>query len=237
VSDKSRQWDDVWEAHKYESDYMLRWYSYLNRVAEGSQDKKKVLEIGCGSGGGVALFADYGHSAFGVDISPVAIERSRKIYKNVTFICEDLFNLKFEKESFDIIFNSGLIEHFPYPKNIETIKIMSKLLRPGGALIISVPNRLCLWYRLGKKILEILNRWPYGYEDSYSPALFKKYLNEVTELSLMRIFGLQIMPMFALPNFVLFPEKARKLIAFVEEKIPLRQYYSYAIIAECKKKE
>jgi SAM-dependent methyltransferase len=229
-------WDNVWRKHKYVSDYMLRWYDYLAELSKScSSGKMKVLETGCGSSGGIAIFARDGHASVGVDISSVAIEKARKEYQSVDFLCEDLFNMPFEDGTFDLVFNSGLIEHFKYPENIEAVKAMARVLKPGGRIIIAVPNSLCLWYVLGKKLLIKLGKWPYGYEDSYSPRLFKKYLREVPELRIEKLFGIQPFPMMAFPGFEILPFNCRKVIARFEKMLPFKEYYSYAIVVECRK--
>jgi SAM-dependent methyltransferase len=230
-------WDKVWEDHKYVSDYMLRWYDFLSGLSKSyKSDKKRVLEIGCGSAGGIGIFGRDGHDSYGVDLSPVAIEKARQNHPEVNFLCEDLFNMSFENGSFDLIFNSGLIEHFKYPKNVKAMRIMVKLLKPGGKLVIAVPNSLCLWYVLGKKLLGVLGKWPYGYEESYSPFLFKKYIKEAGEMELKKMFGIQPFPMTAFPGFEIVPLKIRAKISNFEKIMPLKEFYSYAIVAECLKK-
>jgi SAM-dependent methyltransferase len=238
LKESSLVWDDVWRKHKYISDYMLRWYDFLSGLSkEYLPDKKRVLETGCGSAGGIVIFARDGHDASGIDISSVAIEKARKEYPSVNFLCENLFEMPFADESFDLVFNSGLIEHFKYPENIKAIKAMVRVLKPGGRLIMAAPNTLCLWYILGKKLLIKLGKWSYGYEDSYSPYLFKKYISEVTEIKLEKIHGIQSFPMVAFPGFELVPLRYRKVIAQFEKMLPFKEYYSYAIVAECKKVE
>jgi len=232
----SGQWDAVWKKERCVSDYVLRWYDYLEGLSKSFlPSKKKVLETGSGSGGGIAIFAKYGHEAFGLDISPVAVEKASGMYKDVNFTCKDLFDMPYEDNSFDVLFNSGLIEHFEYPSNVEAVKAMSRVVKPGGKIIISVPNKLCPWYMAGKKLLIATGKWPYGFEDDYSPALLRSCVKEVPGLKLERMFGLQALPMLALPEFELIPLKYRKAIASLEKFLPLKEYYSYAIVAECVK--
>ena len=100
---------------------------------------------------------------------------------------------------------------------------------------MAVPNTLCLWYILGKEVLVKPGKWPYGFEDSYSPYLFKKYISEIPEIKLEKIHGIQPFPMVAFPNFELVPLRYRKVIAQFEKLLPFKEYYSYAIVAECRK--
>ena len=236
MNEGSRHWDDVWKQHKCVTDYIIRWYDYLGRLSKNLlPGRKRVLEVGSGAGGGIALFAADGHEAFGLDISPVAVERSKKTYPKVSFSCANLFNMDFPENSFDVVFNSGVIEHFKYPDNIKAIRAMERVLKPGGLLIVSVPNKLCLWYLALKKILMATKHWSYGFEDSYSPALFKEYINEIKGLRIRKMFGMQVFPMLSTPNFELAPLFLRRGFAKIENLFPCKQYYAYALVAECVK--
>lgn len=235
MDDSPNCWDQVWSKEGCVSDYTLRWYMYLANLSLALLPNQRVLEAGSGSGGGIAIFARAGHEAYGVDNSAVAIEKSRKAHPEVNFVHQDLFDMQFEKDSFDLIFSSGLIEHFKYPENIRVIRVLNDLLKPGGLLVTVVPNSFCLWYLLGKKILTRFNRWPYGYEDSYSPFLFNNYLSEIKNLRLARMFGLQVLPMLAVPGFELLPLGPRRAIARTERYFPFSRYYSYALLAETMK--
>ena len=234
MSESSDRWNDVWKQQVYTTDYVMRWYDYLGGLSKGLLPaRKKVLEVGSGAGGGIALFARDGHDAYGIDLSDVAIERSKKAHPEVLFSQANLFDMHFAENSFDVVFNSGVIEHFKYPENIKAIKAMERVLKPGGLLIISVPNSLCLWYRALKKILIVTKRWPYGFEDSYSPLRFQKYLKEIPGLQVLRMFGLQVFPMLSSPSFELAPLSLRRAIAQVEKILPYKEYYAYAVAAEC----
>jgi SAM-dependent methyltransferase len=53
-------------------------------------------------------------------------------------VCEDLFHSSLADDSFDLVFSSGLIEHFD-----DTASVVAKhlrLLKPGGRLVLVVPN-------------------------------------------------------------------------------------------------
>jgi 2-polyprenyl-3-methyl-5-hydroxy-6-metoxy-1,4-benzoquinol methylase len=56
-------------------------------------------------------------------------------------IRSDIWNIPEATQSFDAILCTEVIEHVPYP--IETIQELSRLLRPGGLLILTAPSN-CL---------------------------------------------------------------------------------------------
>jgi 2-polyprenyl-3-methyl-5-hydroxy-6-metoxy-1,4-benzoquinol methylase len=104
---------------------------------------KKVLEIGCAKAKKLIYFAkEFDYEVYGVDYSEkgvkIAKENLRIAGVKGTILCEDIFQTTFEKESFDIVYSMGLIEHFENPSRIIDAHI--KLLKRGGTLIITIPN-------------------------------------------------------------------------------------------------
>tara|TARA_B100000953_G_scaffold76226_1_gene61587 strand:- start:1802 stop:2581 length:780 start_codon:yes stop_codon:yes gene_type:complete len=76
---------------------------------------KEVLELGCGRAALSYLLSEYGPESITlVDFSKEALLRAKNIFnnsKNIEFIEDDL--LKFEtKKKYDIVFSSGVVEHF-----------------------------------------------------------------------------------------------------------------------------
>ncbi|MBN1820710.1 MAG: class I SAM-dependent methyltransferase [Prolixibacteraceae bacterium] len=77
-----------------------------------------VLEIGCGEGGNLKPFMDLGCKITGIDLSERKIElavdffKEHKNYKNLTLICDDIYNRK-NLGKFDIIILRDVIEHIP----------------------------------------------------------------------------------------------------------------------------
>jgi len=65
------------------------------------------------------------------------------------------FTMKFPSESFDYVWNGGVIEHFNDKEKILMIRKMWNLVKPGGKLLISFPNAHDFPFILAKKILEL----------------------------------------------------------------------------------
>jgi SAM-dependent methyltransferase len=53
-------------------------------------------------------------------------------------VCEDLFHSSLAPESFDLVYSSGLIEHFDDTAAVVAEHV--RLLKPGGKLVLVVPN-------------------------------------------------------------------------------------------------
>jgi methionine biosynthesis protein MetW len=117
-----------------------------------------LLDVGCGDGAayGTAL-AGKGVEYVGVDISAPAVARAVDAGLNVMQI-EDAGRLPFEDEAFDSILCTEVLEHLFDPAG--AVDEMARVLRPGGHLVVTVPN-VAYWRR--RADLMLLGRWnPFG---------------------------------------------------------------------------
>lgn len=101
---------------------------------------KDVLDIGCASGYlGRALIAQ-GCRVSGVEYDPVAGEAAREHLSRV--VVGDVQELdlvaEFGEASFDVVVFGDVLEHLTDPEGV--LRAALPLLRPGGAVIVSVPN-------------------------------------------------------------------------------------------------
>lgn len=96
------------------------------------------LDVGCGDAGTSGAWIN-GHTAryVGVDISSSAVEKARGRGLEAEVI-EDASSLPFEDDSFDAAVCSEVLEHLFNPQ--DALAEIHRVLRPGGRLILSVPN-------------------------------------------------------------------------------------------------
>ncbi len=116
----------------------------------------KVLDVGCGTGVNAQAIAAKGHRVWGVDVSPVAIERFRaRGYEGE--VCNLNAGLPFADSSFDLVFASEIIEHVADTERF--LAEIFRVLRSGGRLVMSTPNSAFWVYRLlgllGKTVSEL----------------------------------------------------------------------------------
>lgn len=104
----------------------------------------KVLDAGCGEGKNSAFIGQLGIEVYSVDISKVAIEKAKNLWKDINCITWenfDLTKLDFKPSSFDIIVSTGSL-HCLSSKD-EITDMMQKFkywTKPGGINIISSFN-------------------------------------------------------------------------------------------------
>ena len=115
-------------------------------AAEKPGEALKVLDCACGSGAGAELLLRHGHTVVGVDASAVCAEFAEEYlagFKVERFRAYDgrLPHLKglWLPEHFDAVVCIETIEHVE--EDAEAVRRLFEMLRPGGLLFVSTPNR------------------------------------------------------------------------------------------------
>lgn len=100
-----------------------------------------VLDAASGTGYGSDLLARSGAArVVGVDYSAEAIELSTQRYgAGVEFVRADVQRLPLADHCFDCVVSFETIEHVPEPQKL--LGELRRVLKPGGLLVISSPNR------------------------------------------------------------------------------------------------
>ncbi len=100
---------------------------------------KKILDVGCGTGGELRNLIRYGaksENLFGIDLLEERISAAREINPNVKLIGGDASKLAFEINSFDIIMQFTLFSSiFDKKLKKKIAENMVKLLKPDGLII------------------------------------------------------------------------------------------------------
>jgi SAM-dependent methyltransferase len=103
----------------------------------------KFLEIGCAPGRWLAYFKErFNYKLFGIEYTKLGSELTEKNLKllkiKAQILNEDIFETSLKKESFNIVFSYGFLEHFKDLKKV--FKVHYDLVKKGGYIIINVPN-------------------------------------------------------------------------------------------------
>lgn len=153
-----------------------RWSLIVDRLEStfGSIRGLRTVELGSGRGDISVLLARAGAEVTLFDRSGPALDQARRRFDRLgltaRFESGDMLGpLDRWAGRFDVAISLGVVEHFRRYRRTAAIRAHYDVLRPGGMAIISVPNALCLPYRLWKFYLERRGWWPYGMERPYSP--------------------------------------------------------------------
>tara|TARA_Y100000590_G_scaffold416257_1_gene514838 strand:- start:157 stop:864 length:708 start_codon:yes stop_codon:yes gene_type:complete len=101
----------------------------------------RTLEVGCGTGAITKHYVDRVDELLLTDISErLAVETAERL--DVDGRAEDALALSFPDGSFDMVVSSECVEHTPDPAI--AVAEMMRVLKPGGHLVLTTPNRLWL---------------------------------------------------------------------------------------------
>lgn len=97
---------------------------------------QSALEVGCGSARVSCFFAKRGFQCACLDYTEEALRVARENFRFIqasgTFIQGEADRIPFPDGHFDVVFSTGLLEHFEHPELI--VAEMVRVLRPGGLL-------------------------------------------------------------------------------------------------------
>lgn len=100
---------------------------------------KTVLDVGCAAGDTARALAGRGCRVSGVDVDPEA-EAARETFDELVIADLDQSSLTehFKAESFDAVVFGDVLEHLRDPG--AALRDARTLLRPGGRIVVSIPN-------------------------------------------------------------------------------------------------
>ena len=169
-------WDSVWrrEISLEEDVYGIvreersaRWPRIEREVTDafGSFQDLRVIEIGAGRGSISALMAKNGALVTILDYSEASLVWSREFFLRqglrAEFVQEDALRIPaYMRGKYDIAMSFGLAEHFNGEERKRILGSHFELLREGGLIFISVPNKFNPPYRLYKWAAELVGSWP-----------------------------------------------------------------------------
>ena len=135
---------------------------------------RKVLDMGCRDGILTRHFIDQ-NEVTGLDIDKLALEACKKNLNIETIWADFSLQIPLPTSSFDVVIAGEVIEHLPYPE--VTVSEVSRILKPEGLFIGSVPNS----YHL-KNRLRVLKGRLIDYDQThlraYNVMLLRQYLEK-----------------------------------------------------------
>lgn len=106
---------------------------------------KKVLDIGCRDGTLTSTYCE-GNTVLGVDIDGEALKRAREKTGIETVQMNLTDAWPFPEKGFDFVVAGEVIEHVYFPEKV--IQKISRVLKPDGVLLGTVPNAFSLRNRI-----------------------------------------------------------------------------------------
>lgn len=107
-----------------------------------------LVDIGCSWGRWTVAAARAGYSVRGVDIHLDALWAARRVTQalgvDADFACAEASRLPFGPDSVDFAFSYSVLQHLDKNVARKVLKEIARILRPGGACLVQLPNALGL---------------------------------------------------------------------------------------------
>ena len=131
---------------------------------------EQILDVGCGNARDVPPLVRQGCRCMAIDYSEGMVREAKAALEEAKFgrqsplAVADATRLPFADAGFDKVFASEVIEHIPAWE--QAVAEMTRVLKPGGALVLTTPNRRSLYgfdrYVLFEGLLR--RKWNHPYD-------------------------------------------------------------------------
>jgi GT2 family glycosyltransferase/SAM-dependent methyltransferase len=136
--------------------------------------ERPILDIGCGDGTFARILFNGVTVDAGVDLNEKEIERAREMRCYDDLRMSNVEDLPFESERFATVYSNCVLEHI---LDIEAaLREIHRVLKPGGALYMTVPNPRCVTYLLWRDLFRRLGLTGLG--DWYSNLTLRLFKAE-----------------------------------------------------------
>jgi methionine biosynthesis protein MetW len=114
----------------------------------------RVLDLGCASGGLLALLRARASHLAGLELSATAAQAAAQVADHVVQGALEDADLPFEADSFDLVVLADVLEHLSDP--VAALRRAAGWAKPGAAVLLSVPN-IAHWRA---RLTLARGRWP-----------------------------------------------------------------------------
>jgi 2-polyprenyl-3-methyl-5-hydroxy-6-metoxy-1,4-benzoquinol methylase len=161
---------------------------------------QKLLDVGCGWAQALSFFQRQGASCFGFDPAPEAVEHAVRQGLTVKRAGMETLDV-FPGERFDVVTLLNVLEHLANPAAVMR-EIHLRVLKPGGVLVVEVPNDFNAFQMCGQQTHQLEQWW-------VAPPAHLNYFSNESLRNLLSGTGFKVAlteASFPLEMFLLFGE-------------------------------
>lgn len=110
---------------------------FVRLLHQQYRDRVHVLDVGCGNGLNLSMFADEGFAVTGVDVSEKMLDVARSSCPSATLFHADFLDWQVAPQSFHGVFAKAIIHLFPKVDALRVLAKIHQILKPGGVFYVT----------------------------------------------------------------------------------------------------
>lgn len=134
---------------RYVFDKLLDRYFDAGLPAGQADRQKKIVDVGCGTGGNMKVLKKYG-AVLGLDIEPRALAYCQSKGLDNVRLMQGFYATGLEDAAVDLVTLFDVLEHFE--DDGKALREINRILKPGGMTLINVPAFNMLWSELDEEL-------------------------------------------------------------------------------------
>lgn len=161
-------WNAVWGLRQDNWDFLSETVLDRLNIEIPNGQGQIILEAGSGTGRISLKLSKKGYKVFLLDYSLKALSVSSKLFSDS---CHEhrhaqgsIFQMPFQNEAFDVVWNSGVIEHYYEKEQNVFFSEAARVLKKEGVFVTLNPYKKSVLHNIGKKFIEKNVKYPYGLE-------------------------------------------------------------------------
>ncbi len=163
-----KQWNRIF---KKQGRVFLEPHEDMVKVADlfKKHNFRKILDLGCGTGRHVIFLARKGFKVSGIDIAEQGIKITKEWLKSEKLQADlnigSIYNkLPYKNNSFDAVISTNTIHHGKIENIRKSVREISRVLKPGGMIFITVRKRKFGKFYPNSTIIEGYGHQKYKYK-------------------------------------------------------------------------
>src|SRR5262249_5848402 len=126
----------------------------------GNVEGKRLLDVGCGDGPNMAMFAQMGADVTGIDVPPGALDVAHRraeangVADSVHLVCSPIETADLPDGSFDVVWGDGILHHV-LDELEPTVRRLARWVKEDGLIVFSEPVNLFEPLRRLRRLLPV----------------------------------------------------------------------------------
>lgn len=142
-------WYDEVQAVEAESPWrhhLAKRREYVESILTSQGKVDRLLDLGCGDGTNLQWLEKHTKQLYASDYNLLRLIRAKTFSYGVTLFAADILDYPAFDCSFDVVYFNHVLEHIP--EDQRALSTVYRILKPGGILVLGVPNEGSWWWQL-----------------------------------------------------------------------------------------